>query len=205
MEETKTRWGLLAFVAVVLLLLALASLSPGAWASPAQKHPEQQTMPPVASFEVGGGYPGAPQIKSIWLNPGGIDWTNVVVTDDIDQHLYVDDVTVDCQPGPCAAGITLTGVGRADGRVRINIPTLAANTLVTVRIYVTILDTAPVGYQVRNMACVKSEEQEVSCSPYDSFVVQEVPFVPEAGSLALVGSGLAGLAGYATVKWRARR
>jgi hypothetical protein len=33
---------------------------------------------------------------------------------------------------------------------------------------------------------------------------QEVEFVPEPGTIALLGSGLAGLAGYATLRWRAR-
>jgi len=33
---------------------------------------------------------------------------------------------------------------------------------------------------------------------------QEVEFVPEPGTIALLGSGLAGLAGYAALRWRAR-
>jgi len=33
---------------------------------------------------------------------------------------------------------------------------------------------------------------------------EEVEFVPEPGTIALLGSGLAGLAGYATLRWRAR-
>lgn len=33
----------------------------------------------------------------------------------------------------------------------------------------------------------------------------EEQFVPEAGSLALLGTGLAGLSGYANLRWRARR
>ncbi len=33
----------------------------------------------------------------------------------------------------------------------------------------------------------------------------EEQFVPEAGSLALLGTGLAGLSGYASLRWRARR
>ena len=34
--------------------------------------------------------------------------------------------------------------------------------------------------------------------------VCEVEFVPEPGSILLLGSGLAGLAGYATLRWRTR-
>jgi hypothetical protein len=33
---------------------------------------------------------------------------------------------------------------------------------------------------------------------------EQVEFVPEPGTIALLGSGLAGLAGYATLRWRAR-
>jgi hypothetical protein len=36
-------------------------------------------------------------------------------------------------------------------------------------------------------------------------VEEEEEFVPEAGSLALLGTGLVGLSGYASLRWRARR
>jgi hypothetical protein len=38
----------------------------------------------------------------------------------------------------------------------------------------------------------------------DYYVQPEAEFVPEWGSIALLGSGLAGLAGYATLRWRKR-
>jgi hypothetical protein len=33
---------------------------------------------------------------------------------------------------------------------------------------------------------------------------QEEEFVPEPGTIALLGTGLAGLAGYAALRWRSR-
>jgi hypothetical protein len=38
----------------------------------------------------------------------------------------------------------------------------------------------------------------------DPSVCEAMDFVPEAGSVMLLGSGLAGLAGYATLRWRTR-
>jgi hypothetical protein len=34
---------------------------------------------------------------------------------------------------------------------------------------------------------------------------EQVEFVPEPGTIALLGSGLAGLAGYAALRWRNRQ
>jgi hypothetical protein len=44
---------------------------------------------------------------------------------------------------------------------------------------------------------------QIPCPPEKEFVPEE--FVPELSTLSLLGSGLAGLAGYATLRWRTRK
>ena len=50
----------------------------------------------------------------------------------------------------------------------------------------------------------QNDNGDVDTASFRFAEVCEVEFVPEPGSIVLLGSGLAGLAGYATLRWRTR-
>jgi len=201
--ERNRRWGLLAFVTVGLVVVALISLSSAAWATPALEHALQQTIPPVKTVNKTVVDPGEEVIYEVsFTNPGPEVWIDVVVTDKIDPLLFVDNVTYACQPGSCPPGTTVTGIGQVDGTVTVTFPTLPANTTVTIRIYCTVLPDAPGGEELENKCCFTVDGGEAWCTEVVIIFISE--FVPEMGSLLLLGSGLAGLAGYAGMRWRAR-
>ena len=50
----------------------------------------------------------------------------------------------------------------------------------------------------------QGDNGDVDTASFRFAEVCEVEFVPEPGTIMLLGSGLAGLAGYATLRWRAR-
>ena len=196
-QERKLR-RLLAFVGVTLAVAALLSATPSAWATPAQRARGQQTVtiPPVKSSDKAVVSPGDTLVFEILVaNPASASdtWTGAVVTDAVDSNLRIDNVT------------TTQGTGGWAGQtVTVNIGNIPPGTTVTIRIYVTVRDTAPTGYEVVNRAYLSHSGYPPRGSTPVTVMVEEL-FVPEAASLLLLGSGLAGVAGYAAMSWRARR
>lgn len=199
MKERKKRWRLLVFVAMGLVVVALLSISSSAWATPAQNR-AQQTVGPFK--EATGGCQGQHATFTIWFTNGS-PWTNVVITDNIDPRIRIDSVAIQCQPGPCPAGTTVSGPGV--NPVVVTIPTLPQDTTVTITIECYIPWECPVGTIV-NVGIVTFTDPtgRWQYAPTASLTIAPC-FVPEAGSMLLLASGLAGLAGYAGLRWRVRR
>jgi hypothetical protein len=190
-EERRKRRGLLAFVAVVLVIVALLSfISPSAWATPAQTHAQQQTVkrPDIDCCE-----PGKPFVFEITFETAEA-WHNVVVTDDLHPFLKIDDVWT--------SHGTASYVGQL---VTVDVGDIPANTIVIIRITSTVQDGAPACFLIYNTASVVVEDPAWTFDvPKGEPMYIEVcceEFVPEPSSLLLLGSGLIGLAGYAGMRW----
>jgi fimbrial isopeptide formation D2 family protein len=189
MRERKKRWGFVVLMSTVLVLVGLLSLTSTAWATSAQRHSEQQSVPPVKTADKTTVTGGEELVFEITFTAGPGTWYNVVVTDDIDPYLRIDAVTTS-QGTPSWAGQLVT----------VDVGNVTAGTTVTINIQCTVRDTVPGGYEIVNTAVLVVEDPELVYRPSRTVEVEE-EFVPEAGSLLLLGSGLMGLAGYAGMRW----
>ncbi|MCJ7621020.1 MAG: DUF11 domain-containing protein [Anaerolineae bacterium] len=196
MGTRQKRWRVVAFVAVASVVAALLSFRSSAWATPAQTHAQQQT---VKRPDIDCCLPGEPFVFEITFETAEA-WHNVVVTDNLDPFLKID--------GVWTSHGTALYVGQL---VTVNVGDIPANTIVIIRITSTVQDGAPACFRIYNTASVVVEIPDWKFDvpkPPDGPMYIEVcceEFVPEPGSLLLLGGGLAGLAGYAGMRWSNRR
>ena len=150
-------------------------------------------MPPIKTADMAVVCPGEQFVFEITFRAGPENWSDVVVTDNLDPAVRIDSVWT--------SHGTASYVGQL---VTVDVGDVTAGTTVTVRITCTVRDTAPAGFRIDNTASVVVERPSLVFDP-SAYIVVCGEFVPEPGSLLLLGSGLAGLAGYAATRWFNRR
>ena len=178
-----------------MVVVGLATFNSNSWAAPAQEPGRQQSVPPFKTADKETVYTGDKLVFEIRFR-NAETLTNAVITDDLDPYLWIDGVTVTPSPDDRdVSGQTVT----------VTYNSLPAGTWVTIRIYCTVRATAAAGSELVNEVTLTAEDPELEeVTARIRVTVLGAPFVPEAGSILLLGSGLAALAGYAGVRWRAR-
>jgi uncharacterized repeat protein (TIGR01451 family) len=193
LQKQKKRWGFIVLVSVGVVLVGLVSLVSTAWATPSEGHAQQQSVPPVKTSDKTTVAPGEELVFEITFTAGPDTWYGVVVTDDIDPYLQIDSVWT-----------SHGSAGWAGQLVTVNVGDVSAGTTVTISIHCTVRDTVPGGYEIVNTAVLVVEDPSLIYRPRRTVDVEE-EFVPEAGSLLLLASGLSGLAAYAGARRRVSR
>ena len=145
MDQRKKTISLAAFVGTVLLLAVLASLGSATWATPEQMvRANDDSIPDKFCDDIMVGPGQSTEIEILVHCPITDTWLNTVVTDTVDANLKI------------------TGLGTTQGsaswtgqNVTFTIGTMAPGSTVTLKIYVSVNDDAPQGYDVNNKAYVK--------------------------------------------------
>lgn len=133
-------------------------------------------------------------------NPGGATWYNVRVIDVLDPAFQIDGCTTTM--GTC----TITGnTVIANGTI-----TLPGGGSFVLSIDVTVVGPIPPGGIITNVASLEYTNEENTPQPTEEAtreveIEEEIPVVPEASTLLLLGSAATGLAGYVGLQIRARR
>jgi uncharacterized repeat protein (TIGR01451 family) len=144
MRQQKRRWGLLAFVAVGLVVVALLSLASSAWATPDQDaNHGTVTIPPIKTVDKPVVLVGDEAVFEVELtnSPGDMwTWSDVVVTDTIDSRLAIRGL------------MTSQGSIGVDGQdVTVNVGDLPPGDTATITIYVSVTGGDP-GDVIENRA-----------------------------------------------------
>jgi fimbrial isopeptide formation D2 family protein len=138
-------------------------------------------------------------------NPGGENlatWYDLRVTDVIDPAFEI----VNVEETPPADDVNISG-----NTVVVTVNSLAPDEFFEVRITVRLTSAAELGGVILNQATLQyrdeagAEQQLQASDVVDVNVCAEVPFVPEASTLVLLGSAASALAGYVGLQIRSRR
>ena len=209
MKELRKRSRLLVFVALGLVVAALLSLSPIAWATPAQDALRQTVVgkdgavcDPLEKDDV---------VFTFSFTNGEEEWTDIEFTDDIHPWLTVIDVTWECERAGAQVDCPEdTSWDSGPGVIPVVVTmgfapySLPADTTVTITIECTCSEHG----EIENIGTVEFTSlygTYTRDARWTGVVDPCEEFVPEAGSLLLLGGGVAGLAGYIGMRWRARR
>ena len=112
------------------------------------------------------------------------------------------------EPAPGVSGDVSWASGHAQYEMRIDLAAsaLQASPGQTIGAWLLVADNGTPGLAIGEWPCgLIAANTYDDPAEYGNLVLAEGPeFVPEPGTIALLGSGLAGLAGYAALRWRAR-
>lgn len=188
---------------LAILLTAMLVMVPAALAQEPTPTPDTWTPPDVVKIADDDAYVVGDEavFTLIIANPSGDNeatWYNVTVTDVLDPIFRIDSATT------TLGTVTITGqTVVVDGGI-----TLAPGESFVVTIYCTVIGGA--GEVVINRVTLEYTDEEGNPQPPGEDevpleIIDELPVIPEASTLLLLGSAATGLASYVGLQVRSRR